>query len=57
MPLEIRAAHFLIRSAQLVRGTRLEQALEFGIRIYRRACYSHSNLVLISRPTVGAKVT
>ena len=27
MPLEIRGAHFLIRSAQLVRGTRLEQAL------------------------------
>jgi len=24
MPLEIRGAHFLIRSAQLVRGTRLE---------------------------------
>jgi len=27
MPLEIRGAHFLIRSAQLVRGTRLEWAL------------------------------
>jgi len=27
MPLEIWGAHFLIRSAQLVRGTRLEQAL------------------------------
>ena len=27
MPLEIRGAHFLIRSAQLVRGTRLEYAL------------------------------
>jgi len=27
MPLEIRGAHFLIRSAQLVRGTRLEKAL------------------------------
>ena len=27
MPLEIRGAHFLIRSAQLVRKTRLEQAL------------------------------
>ena len=26
MPLEIRGAHFLIRSAQLVRKTRLEQA-------------------------------
>ena len=29
MPLEIRGAHFLIRSAQLVRGTRLEQALVY----------------------------
>jgi len=28
MQLEIRGAHFLIRSAQLVRGTRLEYALE-----------------------------
>ena len=27
MPLEIRGARFLIRSAQLVWGTRLEQAL------------------------------
>ena len=27
MPLEIRGAHFLIRSAQLLRKTRLEQAL------------------------------
>jgi len=27
MPLEIRGAHFLIRSAQLVRKTRLERAL------------------------------
>jgi len=27
MPLEIRGAHFLIRSAQLLRGTRLEYAL------------------------------
>jgi len=27
MPLEIRGAHFLIQSAQLVRGTRLEKAL------------------------------
>jgi len=27
MPLEIRGTHFLIRSAQLVRETRLEQAL------------------------------
>ena len=29
MPLEMRGAHFLIRSAQLVRGTRLEYALVF----------------------------
>ena len=28
MPLEIRGAHFLIRNAQLVRKTRLEQALK-----------------------------
>ena len=27
MPLEIRGVHFLIRTAQLVRGTRLEWAL------------------------------
>jgi len=27
MPLEVWGAHFLIRSAQLVRGTRLEYAL------------------------------
>jgi len=32
MPLEIRGAHFLIRSAQLVRGTRLEKALPQGRR-------------------------
>jgi len=30
MPLEIRDTHFLIRSAQLVRGTRLEYALPGG---------------------------
>jgi len=31
MPLEIRGAHFLIRSAQLVRETRLEQALLLAV--------------------------
>ena len=33
MPLEIRGAHFLIRSAQLVRGTRLESALNEPLEI------------------------
>ena len=31
MPLEIRGAHFLIRSAQLVRKTRLGKALPTGV--------------------------
>jgi len=31
MPLEIRGAHFLIRSAQLVRKTRLELALVYAL--------------------------
>jgi len=31
MPLEIRGAHFLIRSAQLVRGTRLEWHWFFSV--------------------------
>ena len=40
MPLEIRGAHFLIRSAQLVRGTRLEQALANAVNLqpYRTFC-------------------
>jgi len=33
MPLEIRGAHFLIRSAQLVRGTRLEYASAVNVTL------------------------
>ena len=33
MPLEIRGAHFLIRSAQFVRVTRLEQALPLPLEL------------------------
>jgi len=36
MPLEIRGAHFLIRSAQLVRETRLELALEEAMLLWAR---------------------
>jgi len=43
MPLEIRGAHFLIRSAQLERKTRLELALHISVtlllgRIARMQC-------------------
>ena len=54
MPLEIRGAHFLIRSAQLVRGTRLEQALVLCqtnyLKIYRadlRQMFRFGNLVML----------
>ena len=42
MPLEIRGAHFLIRSAQLVRGTRLEWALMVPLQpLTPSAAYEH----------------
>ena len=43
MPLEIRGEHFLIRSAQLVRGPRLESALAYRTKISRRAPRSFSS--------------
>jgi len=69
MPLEIRGAHFLIRSAQLVRGTRLEYASAVNVTLLafiaaaplmvgaRRRCFRSISLPSPASTALSSKPT